>query len=523
MRRCFLILVPFLLLIVLLGCPQLIKNNPPVWSTIPNATVNVGQSVQRNLSNYATDPDGDALTFSKVGGPGNVVGSQYSWTATGPYGEVYDVSVKASDGKGGEAVTTFTITVNTPPNTPSNPSPAHMAANQNYPGITLSWTGGDPDGDSVVYDIYFGTTDPLPRVKQSHHTTSYPVSGLQSSTTYYWQIVAKDGMTETPGPVWEFSTKAPQPPNTPSNPVPANNALKQNHPNITLSWTGGHPGGDPVVYDVYFGTNAIPPLEKSNHGTESYAVSGLTGNTTYYWQIRAKSGTQSVWGPIWQFKTGPVMLIDDDFESYIAGFAPNVPWGTYSFEGTSKAWISLYGRGGGQALTFEDPTVAGWAEIKRTTGWNNFSSCRLEYDFYVSTGGSFGVRLYAFGGYWEPYIFVGDRGQGWGLYAVNGNLNFKFLSALTPQTWYTVTVQFSYETYIYNVYLNGVYIGNQTITGPINNHLYGIQVLVFDDQTCNFVDIDNISLAVYDTGYTAEAIDYNDLEAFEPSVSSDIQ
>ena len=40
--------------------------------------------------------------------------------------------------------------------------------------------------------------------------TAQAVSGLSYSTTYYWQIVAKDSQgLETAGPIWQFTTALP--------------------------------------------------------------------------------------------------------------------------------------------------------------------------------------------------------------------------------------------------------------------------------------------------------------------------
>jgi len=47
---------------------------------------------------------------------------------------------------------------NNPPYEPSNPIPPNGSINV-IPGC-LEWTGGDPDGDTVTYDVYCGNTIP---------------------------------------------------------------------------------------------------------------------------------------------------------------------------------------------------------------------------------------------------------------------------------------------------------------------------------------------------------------------------
>jgi len=95
---------------------------------------------------------------------------------------------------------------NLPPNTPSNPNPVDNATGVSI-DVTLSWSCSDPDGDSLTYDIYFGTSSSLSLVKSDHTSNTYDPGTLQYSTTYYWKIVAKDGRGEvTEGPVWRFTT-----------------------------------------------------------------------------------------------------------------------------------------------------------------------------------------------------------------------------------------------------------------------------------------------------------------------------
>jgi len=202
MRSKYWIIVLVALIFLLTGCPFL--NKLPVWTTIPDLIKNLGDSVNFSLSSYCSDLDGDPLTFSISSGPGTIVGSNYVWTVTAPTGEK-TIVVSASDGKG-STTASFKITVKTTPNIPSSPSPSYNSTDQNFPFISLSWSGGDPDGDTVTYDLYFGTSATPPLHESNITSTSYNKGGLVSYTTYYWKIVAKDGFSSISGPVWKFTT-----------------------------------------------------------------------------------------------------------------------------------------------------------------------------------------------------------------------------------------------------------------------------------------------------------------------------
>ena len=56
------------------------------------------------------------------------------------------------------------VGVNHPP-IPANPTPAdHAIKVINTTG--LIWNGGDPDGDTIRYDVYFGNTTPLSLIEK---------------------------------------------------------------------------------------------------------------------------------------------------------------------------------------------------------------------------------------------------------------------------------------------------------------------------------------------------------------------
>jgi len=194
---------------------------------------------------------------------------------------------------------------NSPPNEPSNPMPAN-GSNDIAIAENLSWTGGDPDGDPVSYDVYFGTTSPPSKKVSNQSALIYDPGTMIYSTHYYWKIIAWDNQSASSvGPQWEFTTesKPNNPPNKPSGPIPTNGST-----NILLTailnWTGGDPDGDTVKYDVYFGNTSLPLKVVSNQSALTYDPVGLTYNSTYYWQIVAwDNHTASATGPLWHFTT----------------------------------------------------------------------------------------------------------------------------------------------------------------------------------------------------------------------------
>jgi PKD repeat protein len=171
----------------------------------------------------------------------------------------------------------------------------------------LSWTGGDPDGDPVTYDVYFGTSSPPPINISNQSGTSYAPGDMQYATLYYWRIVAWDNHSvSSVGPLWNFTTRSEMnsPPNIPNSPIPRNGSIGISV-NTDISWLGGDPDpGDTVSYDVYFGTSSSPPIKVHNQTTTSYDPGTMSYSTTYYWRIIAwDSQDNSTISSLFHFKT----------------------------------------------------------------------------------------------------------------------------------------------------------------------------------------------------------------------------
>lgn len=188
---------------------------------------------------------------------------------------------------------------NNPPNTPNNSNPVNHAISVDI-NADLSWTGGDPDsGDTVTYDIYFGTTSNPPLVKSDHTSNSYNPGALSYNTIYYWKIIAKDkhGATTT-GPVWDFTTgtQTNNPPNTPTKPSGPTQGVKNTKYYFKTSTID--PEGDQVYYKFDWGDGKNSGwLGPYTSGTTITASHKWTARGTYYVKVKAKDvyGMQSGW------------------------------------------------------------------------------------------------------------------------------------------------------------------------------------------------------------------------------------
>ena len=325
------------------------KPNTPNNPTPADGATN--QSINTTLTWQGGDSDtGDTVTYDVYFGtsstPSFLTASNLTTTSYNPgtlsYSTTYYWKVVAKDNHGATStspVWSFTTGTkpNNPPNTPSSPSPADGAT-----GIgktqTLSWSGGDPDtGDTVVYDVYWDGTgnNPDPPLWAANQTdTTVDVSPLQkTSTAYYWKVVARDnhGVIAT-SPIWKFTTAATfsnNPPNTPSNPSPADGAATI-PVTTSLTWNGSDPdSGDTVSYNLYFGTSSSPPLVKSGLSETNYNPGTLAYDTTYYWRVVAKDNHGAeAGGSVWSFTTQPPLIpsTPTDLKVMVKGKTLHIQW-----------------------------------------------------------------------------------------------------------------------------------------------------------------------------------------------------
>jgi hypothetical protein len=101
-------------------------------------------------------------------------------------------------------------TENTRPEPPVPVSPRNNALGVDTMQVRLEWSGGDLDEDNnLVYNLYFSADDSdLTKIASRLRDSSFVVFNLAPATTYFWQVIASDGMATSAGPVWRFTTRS---------------------------------------------------------------------------------------------------------------------------------------------------------------------------------------------------------------------------------------------------------------------------------------------------------------------------
>ncbi|MCP4541473.1 MAG: DUF11 domain-containing protein, partial [Chloroflexi bacterium] len=143
-----------------------------------------------------------------ISAPGGVWTTEFSATVevgyAGPLTNVVQVNTEQGVTGTHQICTIAAAAPNQAPYPPTHPIPVHGASDVAITQ-TLSWQGGDPDGDPVTYTIALGNSDPPPFITTTTLTSHTPVS-LVNSTSYYWGITATDGISIVVGPIWHFGT-----------------------------------------------------------------------------------------------------------------------------------------------------------------------------------------------------------------------------------------------------------------------------------------------------------------------------
>ncbi len=249
----------------------------------------VGTYDGEEITIYTNGSDAQSITCTSIKheGKGNFVGAKYD-EKDNAYGDIDEVRISRIERGADWIFTCFVnqndpssfLTVgneeepNKPPHIPSNPYPAHGSTSVNT-NVDLSWTGSDPDGDPVTYDVYLGTSSTPSKVASNQTATSYDPGILDLEKTYYWKIIAWDNHSAfTEGPVWWFSTGTNQPPFKPI--ILSAPTFGRPEVQLDFSTVAMDPEGDQIYYMWDWGDGELS-------GWLGPFVSGQTTETHHTW------------------------------------------------------------------------------------------------------------------------------------------------------------------------------------------------------------------------------------------------
>lgn len=204
--------------------PKVNQNTPP---TIPiliyptNNLICIDNTITFQWNN-SIDTEGDFITylfqvskndqFSQIVFSSNMSTNEHTLTLA--KGTSYYWRVKAKDSQNSSSdfspiYLLYTEQDGSPNHLPYAPeliSPTNNSS-MDSGNITLEWIADDIDGDTLLYDVYFGTSNPPNTIVSEEQSESTLVINAAALTSYYWKVIVKDGNGgESVGQTWSFNT-----------------------------------------------------------------------------------------------------------------------------------------------------------------------------------------------------------------------------------------------------------------------------------------------------------------------------
>ena len=205
-----------------------------------------------------------------------------SFTITGlTANTAYYIAVSARNASGeGSQSSPITATTNAAINVPSAPTGVTATALSSS-SIQVSWTAVS---GASSYDVYYEVGSSTTKILAGNVTgTSYTHTGLQPSTTYWYNIKAKNSAGESDYSSYSYVTTSAAVPSAPTGVT----ATALSSSSISVSWTAV---SGAASYDVYYEVgSSLTRILAGNTTSTSYTHTGLQPSTTYYYYIKAKN------------------------------------------------------------------------------------------------------------------------------------------------------------------------------------------------------------------------------------------
>jgi hypothetical protein len=273
-----------------------------------NPTLSWNTSTGATSYEYCYDTTNDsACTGSWTStGSNTSIGLSGLTTNTAYYWQVRAVNLGGTTDANGGTWWTFT-TIPNPPGTFNKASPVDGAVDRPLSTSLFWWISSG--AASYEYCYHTSNNDFCDGSWISNGTNNRAYPTLSPDTTYYWQVRAVNpgGVTyANGGNWWSFTTVPPVPPAF-SKTSPVDGAINQpTLLRLTFEASAGATDYE-FCYDTINNNDCDHPQGWGGFSGRTYVdISGLSNNTTYYWQVRANNAggtTYANTGAWWSFTT----------------------------------------------------------------------------------------------------------------------------------------------------------------------------------------------------------------------------
>jgi hypothetical protein len=254
-------------------------------------------------------------------------------------------------------------------------------------GATVVWTTDKPTTTVLNYGptTAYGSSVVDGVLRTSH---SIDLAGLNPNTLYNFQVQATDVSGTTTTQNGTFTTLAPR--TTP--PVFSNiQATSITTNGATISWITDEPASSQVNYGTTSAYGSSSPLDGSLVTSHSIALTGLSPNAFYHFQVWGKDSAGNAGGSsdftfstlplppttLWTASTAPSIASNPDaasvelgvkFTSDAAGYITGIRF--YKGSANTGVHVGSLWTGGGTLLTsatFTNETASGWQQVDFST------------------------------------------------------------------------------------------------------------------------------------------------------------
>ncbi len=321
------------------GTTQRIVSNGSMQAVAPAAPSFTATVVSGTQINLAWTPVAGATGYQVHVWNGdteendNLSSNYTSWAVTGlSPNTTYNLDVAAYNAAGTTWANSQSATTLSKPTAPS--APFFMAMPVSATQVTLAWTPVAGATGYLVDELINGAWKQIGSLGSS--STGCTVNGLSPNTTYYFKV----GAYNAAGTTWANSQSA-----TTFLAAPSFTATAVSATQINLAWKGVAGATGYLVDELINGVQK--QIGSLGSGSTSYAVNGLSPNTTYYFKVGASNAAGTTWAnsqsaTTYGGSTGPAPAPNADtypnWSGYVAATSISQPKAN-SVTAVSGSWI----------------------------------------------------------------------------------------------------------------------------------------------------------------------------------------